>query len=200
MSKNNILDVGLNASAIETQEIVNFESLTEQVQAINPNKFSEKNLLDEKSGLSSLSRRMNKSIGKISKLHKSQENRNQIVYNELVKVYRLWAHEVAPKYKLKDTVKIVNRVGKNPEVRSHRRKCIELDINNKMAEREAKATGNVQLIKYTSNKTLEEKLAEEEAALEKDALPTSRETEALQEIKDNEIAQFEMANNDFDNV
>jgi len=91
-------------------------------------------------------------------------------------------------------------VGKNPEVRSHRRKCIELDINNKMAEREAKATGNVQLIKYTSNKTLEEKLAEEEAALEKDALPTSRETEALQEINDNEIAQFEMANNDFDNV
>lgn len=44
MSKNNILDVGLNASAIETQEIVNFESLTEQVQAINPNKFSEKKL------------------------------------------------------------------------------------------------------------------------------------------------------------
>lgn len=200
MSNKNILDVGLDSTPTESEEIVKFTSLTEHVQPINPNKFSEKNLLDGRLGLPGLRNTMNKSIGKIAKLHKSPENKNQLVYDELIKIYRLWAHDMAPKYKLKDTVKLVNRVGKSLEVKEYRRKCIELDLNNRIAEREAKASGNQQVIKYAANKTLEEKLAEDEALLESDSLPNNRQSTSEQDIFEDEIAQFEAANNHIDNV
>ncbi|KAL6933721.1 hypothetical protein ACO0R3_001497 [Hanseniaspora guilliermondii] len=200
MSNNNVLDVGLDSTPIESDDIVKYTSLTEHVQPINPNKFSDKNLLDGRLGLPSLKNTINKNIGKISKLHKSPENKNQLVYDELVKIYRLWAHDMAPKYKLKDTVKLVNRVGKSSDVKEYRRKCIELDINNRMAEREAKASGNNQVIKYAAKKTLQEKLAEDEALLKSDSLPNNIQGTSEQDVFEDEIAQFEASNNNVDNV
>lgn len=200
MSNNNVLDVGLDSTPIESDDIVKYTSLTEHVQPINPNKFSDKNLLDGRLGLPSLRNTINKNIGKISKLHKSPENKNQLVYDELVKIYRLWAHDMAPKYKLKDTVKLVNRVGKSSDVKEYRRKCIELDINNRMAEREAKASGNNQVIKYAAKKTLQEKLAEDEALLKSDSLPNNIQGTSEQDVFEDEIAQFEASNNNVDNV
>ncbi|SGZ37900.1 uncharacterized protein HGUI_00100 [Hanseniaspora guilliermondii] len=200
MSNNNVLDVGLDSTPIESDDIVKYTSLTEHVQPINPNKFSDKNLLDGRLGLPSLKNTINKNIGKISKLHKSPENKNQLVYDELVKIYRLWAHDMAPKYKLKDTVKLVNRVGKSSDVKEYRRKCIELDINNRMAEREAKASGNNQVIKYAAKKTLQEKLAEDEALLKSDSLPNNIQGTSEQDVFEDEIAQFEASNSNVDNV
>lgn len=200
MSNNNVLDVGLDSKPIESDDIVKYTSLTEHVQPINPNKFSDKNLLDGRLGLPSLKNTINKNIGKISKLHKSPENKNQLVYDELVKIYRLWAHDMAPKYKLKDTVKLVNRVGKSSDVKEYRRKCIELDINNRMAEREAKASGNNQVIKYAAKKTLQEKLAEDEALLKSDSLPNNIQGTSEQDVFEDEIAQFEASNSNVDNV
>lgn len=200
MSNNNVLDVGLDSTPIDSDDIVKYTSLTEHVQPINPNKFSDKNLLDGRLGLPSLKNTINKNIGKISKLHKSPENKNQLVYDEIVKIYRLWAHDMAPKYKLKDTVKLVNRVGKSSDVKEYRRKCIELDINNRMAEREAKASGNNQVIKYAAKKTLQEKLAEDEALLKSDSLPNNIQGTSEQDVFEDEIAQFEASNNNVDNV
>lgn len=200
MSNNNVLDVGLDSTPIESDDIVKYTSLTEHVQPINPNKFSDKNLLDGRLGLPSLKNTINKNIGKISKLHKSPENKNQLVYDELVKIYRLWAHDMAPKYKLKDTVKLVNRVGKSSDVKEYRRKCIELDINNRMAEREAKASGNNQVIKYAAKKTLQEKLAEDEALLKSDSLPNNIQGTSEQDVFEDEIAQSEASNSNVDNV
>ena len=196
MSTNNILDVGLNAVTNESEEsvtVVNYESLAEQVQVVNPNKFSERNLLDKNTGLPSLTRRMQKNMGKISKLHKSKENKNELVYDELVKLYRLWAHDVAPKYKLKDSIRLANRIGRSSEIKHYRRQQIDLDRSTRLAEQEAQLNKKEQVITYAARKTLEERLAEDEAMLEKESIPTTQ-----QDFVEDEIAQFEISNNNFD--
>lgn len=131
-------------------------------------------------------------MGKIAKLHKAKENKNELVYDELVKLYRLWAHDVAPKYKLKDSIRLANRVGKSPEIKHYRREQIDLDRSTRLAEQEAQLNKKEQVITYAKRKTLEEKLAEDEAMLQNEPLPTTE-----QDVIEDEIAQFEMSNNNY---
>ncbi|OBA28794.1 hypothetical protein HANVADRAFT_83766 [Hanseniaspora valbyensis NRRL Y-1626] len=181
MSYNNILDVGLdnnndsiekNTENLETES--SYETLNEdfinneKLAVINPYKFSERHLLDEKKGLDNLSSRVQESLKSISK-----KKNNDDIYDEIVKTYRLWTHQLNPKYKLKDTITLINRVGKSKDITVYRRMKINEDNLSKLNDFKESNDGGETLSSEvvtkssgTEPKTLMEKLADDERALE----------------------------------
>lgn len=141
MSHNDVLDVGLGSSNKSNQDFgseFNDDLLHENINdtlfnndtkiaVVNPYKFSERHLLDEIKGLDKLSSKVQESIKTISK-----KKTNDDIYDEIVKTYRLWTHELNPKYKLKDTITLINRVGKSRDVVEYRRKKIDEDNLSKL--------------------------------------------------------------------
>ncbi|XBW37175.1 hypothetical protein QEN19_002754 [Hanseniaspora menglaensis] len=131
MSRNDVLDVGLESNAIDTSAVLeesvyeNFSS--EKTVSVNPYKFSDRHLLDKNKGLDDLSNKVQKTMQRIGK-----KKKNNDVFDEIVKTYRLWAHHINPKYRLKDTITLVNKVGKSREVTEYRRKMIDEDNLSKL--------------------------------------------------------------------
>lgn len=179
MSYNGILDVGLDkeGSQENVDEEVTYEKLSEnllQEQAsttINPYQFSERHLLDEHKGLDILSLKVKDCLKTISRTKD-----NNAIYDEIVKTYRLWAHDVNPRYKLKDTVTLINKVGKSRDIMSYRRNKIDEDHLSALGSRresfsepEENDSPDIQPQETHNSshpKTLLEKLADDERALE----------------------------------
>lgn len=150
MSHNDVLDVGLGTTNKPNQDLgseFNDDLLHDSINdslfnndaktaVVNPYKFSERHLLDERKGLDKLSLKVQESMKTISK-----KKTNDDIYDEIVKTYRLWTHELNPKYKLKDTITLINRVGKSRDILDYRRKKIDDDSLSKLKNIE-KAANN----------------------------------------------------------
>lgn len=207
MSYNNILDVGLdnnndsiekNTENLETES--SYETLNDdfinndRITVINPYKFSERHLLDEKKGLDNLSSRVQESFKSISK-----KKNNDDIYDEIIKTYRLWTHQLNPEYKLKDTITLINRVGKSKDITVYRRMKINEDnlskLNNLKESNDGGETLSSEVATKSSGtepKTLMEKLADEERVLE--AMDDSVSNENLTELNNKNEDNIE-ANN-----